>query len=892
MNSVSAIVNPRPETIRILLVEDDESCARLFRAMLTSDRYEALHKEFSIQRADCLAAAIREAAKAEHDIILLDLGLPDCQGVDTFVRMRAAAPSLPIIVLTGMSDDEAALQTIQQGAQDYIVKGKADGSSLARSIRYALVRFREQQALQEENASLERHVRERTAKLDETVEALHKSEEKYRLLAENAPDIIFFLEADGACLYVSPACQPLLGYAPRELVGRSAYDITHPDDQAGLRASHAAVLAHEVSHSATARMRHQDGAYIWFEFTHRVIPESLGGGATKIEAVCRDITERKHGEEELQQKQHQLEVLVAERTGELVKANAELQAEISERKQTIGALKESERRYQELAAALPQLIWTCRPDGLCDCLSNQWLEYTGVPEAEQLGYGWLQQLHPDDREPTLAAWKTAVGKDDYRFDMEFRIRRADGVYRWFKTRAAAVYDASGAVKKWIATHTDIDDLKHTEVQERLARDVLELLNRAQVTEVAISDILSAIRKNTGFEAVGIRLHEGDDFPYYVSQGFPETFVVAERYLCVRDAAGNCVLNGNGNPELECMCGNILSGRPHPSLPCFSAGGSFWTNSTTGLLATTTAAVRQTLTRNRCNREGYESVALIPLRAAGKIVGLLQCNDHRPNLFTPATILFLERLGACIGIAFFRLQEAQQLHALMANLHRTNKELEQFAYAASHDLQEPLRKVASFTQLLAERYGDKLDNDAREFIGYAVDGAHRMQELIQALLAYSRVGTRSQPFAPVDCEIMLAQSLANLDLAIAESSALVTHERLPTVMGDALQLVQLFQHLISNAIKFRGADTPHVHVTAARQAKEWIFQVRDNGLGMEPQYFERIFAVFQRLHSREEYPGTGIGLAICKKIVERHGGRIWVESASGAGSTFSFSIPDR
>jgi light-regulated signal transduction histidine kinase (bacteriophytochrome) len=245
----------------------------------------------------------------------------------------------------------------------------------------------------------------------------------------------------------------------------------------------------------------------------------------------------------------------------------------------------------------------------------------------------------------------------------------------------------------------------------------------------------------------------------------------------------------------------------------------------------------------------------------------------------------------------RIRAERALEQYHTELERSNQELQQFAYVASHDLQEPLRMVTSYLQLLERRYRDRLDSDADEFIAYAVDGATRMQQLIKDLLTYSRVGSRQRSFEPNDCQAILDQALTNLQVAIEETGATVTHSALPTVMGDGTQLVQLFQNLIGNAIKFRNQRPPEIDVRAEIQngsggvARYWQFSVQDNGIGIESQYAERIFLIFQRLHDRDEYPGTGIGLAICKRIVERHGGRIWVESEPGKGSTFRFTLPE-
>jgi light-regulated signal transduction histidine kinase (bacteriophytochrome) len=217
------------------------------------------------------------------------------------------------------------------------------------------------------------------------------------------------------------------------------------------------------------------------------------------------------------------------------------------------------------------------------------------------------------------------------------------------------------------------------------------------------------------------------------------------------------------------------------------------------------------------------------------------------------------------------------------------ELGQFAYIASHDLQEPLRMVASYTQLLSRRYKGKLDAEADEFIAFAVDGANRMQRLIQDLLAFSRVGTKGKDLHDTSSEEALSQALRNLRSAIEESHAIVTHDPMPAVLADETQLTQLFQNLVGNAIKYQNPGVPRIHIAARRSEGKWIFSVKDNGLGIDPQYFEKIFGMFQRLHKREEFAGTGIGLAICKKIIERHGSSITVESTLGQGSTFSFAL---
>lgn len=268
--------------------------------------------------------------------------------------------------------------------------------------------------------------------------------------------------------------------------------------------------------------------------------------------------------------------------------------------------------------------------------------------------------------------------------------------------------------------------------------------------------------------------------------------------------------------------------------------------------------------------------------------------HKNGWLTPVMYnasLYRDEDGKILGV-FAAARDISDRKQAEEELIRSNRDLQQFAYVASHDLQEPLRNVASCLQMLEKKYESRLDADADQYIRYAVEGAVRMKALIQDLLAYSRVGTRGKPPGPTDCEQILAGALQNLRSAIIETRAMITHDPLPTIPADDTQVLQVFQNLIGNAIKFRRDDPPRIHVSAVKNRNEWIFSVKDNGIGIESRHLDRIFMIFQRLHKRSQYDGTGMGLAIVKKVVERHGGRVWVESEPGKESTFYFTIPVR
>jgi signal transduction histidine kinase len=297
----------------------------------------------------------------------------------------------------------------------------------------------------------------------------------------------------------------------------------------------------------------------------------------------------------------------------------------------------------------------------------------------------------------------------------------------------------------------------------------------------------------------------------------------------------------------------------------------------------------------------EMLFIVPLSTSEGVLGLMLVFLENGSLFVDddLNLLTIFTQQTAMLLENFRILDEQRRYSQDLErtvqqrteaLQRSNTELRQFAYVASHDLQEPLRMIVSYLQLIESRYINQLDNDAREFIAFAVDGAKRMKSLIEGLLAYSRVDTQVQNFTQVNVEDVLDEVRQLLTVGIKESGATITNDPLPQIKANEAMIVQLLQNLVSNAMKYQKDNKPEIHISATRKDKDWLFSVKDNGIGIEAKDLERIFVIFQRLHARNEYPGTGIGLAVCKKVVEHHGGRIWVESIFGQGTTFYFTIP--
>ncbi|WP_392482071.1 GAF domain-containing protein [Nostoc sp. C110] len=559
--------------------------------------------------------------------------------------------------------------------------------------------------------------------------------------------------------------------------------------------------------------------------------------------------------------------------------------DITERRRTVEALRESEERWQLALHGNNDGIWDWNLKTNEVFFSTRWKEILGYKDHEvSNGWDeWIKRIHPDERDWVLQAFQDHFAKKTPFYVCEYRVQCQDGSYKWILDRGQALWDALGDIVRMVGSYTDITDRKQAD----------EELKRQNLRSQLFAEITLKIRESLQIDEI-----------LQTTVTEVQKLLQADRVLIFRlesDGSGTVVQEAvlPGWPVI--LGENIFD-------PCFKEEYiERYRQGRVSAMEDIEAAHIQPCHREFLQQFAVRANLVVPILVRDGIWGLLLAHQcAAPRKWNNFETELLQQLANQIGIALSQAQLLEKETQQSQELVRSNAELEQFAYVASHDLQEPLRMVTSYLQLLERRYKNQLDANADQFITYAVDGARRMQTLINDLLNYSRVSTRGQPFKLVDCDVILQRAIANLQIAIADNQAIVTYDSFPEVMADTTQLTQVFQNLIGNAIKFCQNQQPQIHIGVAKPnpnsdeeslnsiplADEWLFSIRDNGIGLESQYAERIFIIFQRLHGRDKYPGTGIGLAICKKIIERHGGRIWVESKPGQGSTFYFTIPDR
>ncbi len=737
---------------------------------------------------------------------------------------------------------------------------------------------------------------------------------KYRGLLEAAPDAMVVVNPAGEIVLLNVQAEKQFGYRRDELVGQKVKNII-PEGFAerliadGTRTA-AEALAQQIGTGIELSGQRKDGSEFPIEIMLSPLESAEG---TLITAAIRDISVRKSAERHLAQMEGRYRGLLEAAPDAMVVVNPEGEIVLL----NVQAEKQFGYRRDELVG---QQVKNIIPEGFAERLIADGTRSAAEALAQQIGTGIeLSGRRKDGSEfpleimlsplqsPEGTLVTAAIRDISVRKAAEQHLAQMEGRYRGLLEAApdamVVVNPAGEIVLLNVQAEKQFgyrrDELVGQKVKNIIPEGFAERLI-ADGTRTAAEALAQQI--GTGIELSG-RRKDGSEFPLEIMlsplESAEGTLVTAAiRDISVRKGAERHLA------QMEGRYRGLLEAAPDAMVVVNPAGEIVLLN----------VQAEKQFGYRRDELVGQQVKNIIPegfaerliadaLRSAedalAQQIGTgIELSGRRKDLSVFPIEIMLSPLasseGTLVTAAIRDITKRKRAEASLLEkveeLNRSNEELGQFAYIASHDLQEPLRMVASYTQLLARRYKGKLDSDADEFIAFAVDGASRMQRLIQDLLAYSRVGTKGKELLDTSGEDALRHALVNLRGAIEASGAQVTHDPLPSVMADEMQLIQLFQNLVGNAIKYQSAGVPRVHVSAARNGgKEWIFSVQDNGLGIDSQYFEKIFGMFQRLHKREEFAGTGIGLAICKKIAERHGGSISVESQLGQGSTFRFAL---
>jgi PAS domain S-box-containing protein len=750
-------------------------------------------------------------------------------------------------------------------------------------------------------------------------EHLLRQERKWRVLdmmLSSFADFAYALDREGRFLYANQPLLNLWDITLEDAVGKNFFDLGYPDELATrLQRQIQEVFATGKQIVDESKYTSPTGVAGYYEYILSGVI-GIGGTIELVAGATRDITIRRNDEQHLVQMEARYRglleaapdaMVVVDKDGEIVLLNVQAESQFGySRNELIG-----------------QKVKCIILEGFAERLIADGTRTAAQALAQQIGTGieligrrkdgteFPIEIMLSPLESAEGILVTATIRDiTVRKDAERHLAQMEGRYRGLLEAAPdgmVVVNQRGEIVLLNA---------HAEKQFRYWRDELIGQKVRSIIPEGFAERLIADGTRTAAEALaqqignGIELigrrKDGSEFPIEIMLSPLESnegvlVTAAIRDITVRKEAEKHL------GQMEGRYRGLLEAAPDSTVVVNQTGAIFLLN----------AQAEKHFGYSRDELIGQKITSIIPEGFAERLIadgtrtaaealaqqigtGIELIGRRKDGSEFPIEIMLspLESAGETLVTAAIRditvRKEAEaNLVEKIEELKRSNEELEQFASVASHDLQEPLRMVASYTQLLSKRYKGKLDSDADEFIGFAVDGANRMQRLIQDLLTYSRVGRRGLEMVDVSSDRAFLQALVNLRGAIEESGALVTHDLLPRVMADEVQLVQLFQNLVGNAIKYQGPGVPHIHVSAIKNgAPKWIFSVQDDGLGIDSQFFERIFGMFQRLHKRDEFEGTGMGLAICKKIVERHGGTISVESTPGLGSTFRFDLAER
>lgn len=788
----------------VLIVEDDLRLATHWQSLLEADDIRVIHEVTAEAAIDCLKS------DPSVDVVVTDMMLAG--GASAYVEQGGLLvlafvslnlnPAPRVLAITGVSSSPEFMSSFNLlSPQNVLLKPISDDTFRAKVKEMLSERVRE------------------TARLKQAV--LTEVElRKFKYAVENSADLKFHVRPDSMIAYANEQATQRLGYSRQELCTKSITQIDQswvvPEWEEFCRTSVVSEQAGLVESELTC----SDGSK-FFGYVSRKLLDFEGDEFVYV--TIRDITKQKQAERALR------------------RLNKKMQ-------QAVRKSEESERRFRSLADSASPLSWTTELDSSCSWLNKRWVDYSGRPLEQQLGFGWMETVHSDDRDRTKAAYLEAFENKEA-FILTYRLRRYDGVYRWHTVNATPRLDEDDQFIGYVGMSFD----DHEAYESRVALEQSESSLRLAVTR--LEETKQQLMSVESSQRAMLNLLGATDGVWDWRVGTDEA----------EFAPGFRRLLGFGGEDVETFPDSLksLQDRVHR-------------DDSEGLWDCINDRLGQRLPfeyefRLRQKNDGY-----IWVRSRGTA----SYDSHGQP----------ERLiGSTQSIEAQKLAE-QSMRQANEELRRANFDLEQFAYVASHDLKEPLRAISGFAQLLQQKYDHNLDQRGRGYIRHVVTGVSRMQQLMDDLLHFSQISNEDIKFSTIDLAECIDEAKERVRASIQESGAVITVGEMPQILGLQTQIIQLFQNLIGNAIKYRPKGTPTIKISSNRDEEYWEINVQDNGIGIADEHRARIFALFKRLHRREEYPGTGIGLAICQRVVDGHNGTISVSSTIGVGSCFTVRLP--